>query len=436
MIRFGSGAGNKLTLEGENIFDPYDNVDKSLLDGYNLQAVINICGGLTVDGKGSLTIDISREGAAIGTDQNEDSSANITINGGNITIGITGGGSGANIGSGSSGSVGDIIINGGNITSSSGNIGSGSGGKAGNILITGGDISSEGIGPKVSGSVGEIHITGNAKITAENGEPGSAAIDGSFAYHRAHNSTGNITIDGNATVTTITNSRYIVSGTYSMGDEDATIRVGEDNENIRIYDEYHPHGIGIGAGCEDDSLSTSTAGDVIISGNSVVILDNYFDDVSVKINGQMYSGHYHLFKDGKHVETTDSSTDLDDFLINEISRQSVEGLGGNDLINNYKASFATLLGGEGNDTIRGEISSTISGGKGDDLLRGMDTYKYDVGDGNDTIVNYVQYDLYYKKYIPLWINGDYTVAREKKMFVSMSVLAPFSSKIFQVTLST
>lgn len=121
-----------------------------------------------------------------------------------------------------------------------------------------------------------------------------------------------------------------------------------------------------------------------------------------------------MFKDGKHVETTDSSTDLDDFLINEISRQSVEGLGGNDLINNYKASFATLLGGEGNDTIRGGISSTISGGKGDDLLRGMDTYKYDVGDGNDTIVNYVQYDLYYKKYIPLWINGDYTVAREKK----------------------
>lgn len=45
MIRFGSGTDNKLTLEGENIFDVYDAIND--LDGRHNQAIVNIGGGLT-----------------------------------------------------------------------------------------------------------------------------------------------------------------------------------------------------------------------------------------------------------------------------------------------------------------------------------------------------------------------------------------------------
>ncbi len=67
-IRFGSGTGNKLTIEGQNVFDSGGTPSNG--DG---AAEINIGGGLTVDGTGSLTIKkgANDKGGGIGTDWRE-----------------------------------------------------------------------------------------------------------------------------------------------------------------------------------------------------------------------------------------------------------------------------------------------------------------------------------------------------------------------------
>ena len=280
-----------------------------------------------------------------------------------------------------------------------------------------------------------------------------------------HNSTGDITIDGNATVITRVGGYALSTMTVTVGSD------GADNQKS-----YHPHPVAIGAGCVDDSLSSSTVGNITIGGKTTVVLDHYDNDVSVKINGKTYSGHYHLFKNGRYIETTDSATAADDFLLNTASSQSIEGLSGNDFIRNYDASRVTLLGGDGSDFIssrKGDFnlidggngndnivnaaseysiidggsgndiisndstyasinggsgndtiyssstypSTTIIGGKGNDFIqknaRSM-IYQYTGGDGNDTIVGYLNKYEYATGYgDSLQISGDYTVSREK-----------------------
>lgn len=139
-IRF-SGSNNVLSIKGSNYYD------KGTFNVNN--ALINIGGGLTIEGDGSLEM-FSQEihAAMIGTDYNEVSSANLVINSGTYVLTATstgrdnptaGGASGAMIGSGRFGSIGDITVNGGSfdIFNSGGgaDIGSGESASAGNITI-------------------------------------------------------------------------------------------------------------------------------------------------------------------------------------------------------------------------------------------------------------------------------------------------------------
>ncbi len=147
-IKF-SGNGNVLSIKGNNTFS----IDKDRL--YRQKAVINIGGGLTLQGNGSLNCTVwYPDGAIIGTDVSEQSNANIVINSGTYTMTtgtgrnnntMPGGGYGAIIGSGKSGSVGEIMITGGVFdlydTGGGACIGSGGAmGTAGNVIIQNAEI--------------------------------------------------------------------------------------------------------------------------------------------------------------------------------------------------------------------------------------------------------------------------------------------------------
>ena len=232
IIKFGSGGENNLTVKGTN--------ELCMLGGYsNSKAVINIGGGLTIEGDGTLTArrdTYSTEGAGIGSDAYElISSSNIVIKGdvtinsqlsngagigsgwngevGNIviyggaTVNISStGGQGAGIGSGAAnGNCGDIIIcSGANVTAFSSygaGIGSGGyGGKAGNIAIYSGAnvnaVSSSGAGigsGYLSGKVGDITIYSGADVTAVSSS-GAGIGTGNTWNNTSLGSAGNITI--------------------------------------------------------------------------------------------------------------------------------------------------------------------------------------------------------------------------------------------------
>ncbi|MBE8953894.1 MAG: calcium-binding protein, partial [Quinella sp. 1Q7] len=126
VIRFGSGTGNKLTLAGTN----------SLKTSDTWAAVVNVGGGLTIGGSGSLNVTAGTQGPGIGINSYDDSTANIIINGGTITATAD---MGAGIGSGSNGSIGNITINAVSVNTTSiwgKGVGAGYGGSAGNVTIT------------------------------------------------------------------------------------------------------------------------------------------------------------------------------------------------------------------------------------------------------------------------------------------------------------
>ena len=128
IIKF-QGSDNVLTIRGEN----------SLTSDSNLKAVINSAGGLTVQGDGEslLVINLSGEGAGIGSDCEEALSGEIGIVNANLDINVQ---DGAGIGSGSySASVGNITVENSNMLFTGGTnacIGSGyDNSSAGNILV-------------------------------------------------------------------------------------------------------------------------------------------------------------------------------------------------------------------------------------------------------------------------------------------------------------
>lgn len=149
---------------------------------------------LTIKGDGNLTVGRT-EGhtctTAIGSSGNIPC-GNIVIEGGNITATS---GYGAAVGSASDGSCGDITITGGNITATAGHgagIGSSHRGSCGNITITGGTVtafgaSGAGIGSSSNSSCGDITITGGSIFAQGSGR--QAGIGSSYG-----GSCGNITI--------------------------------------------------------------------------------------------------------------------------------------------------------------------------------------------------------------------------------------------------
>ena len=151
-IKF-SGSNNVLSIKGDNSIKPTSTTMQT-------KAVINVGGGLTLEGSGALTVmpvstvTSGSYGATIGTDANDNtSSANITINSGTYTM--TNSGGGAVIGSGEKGKIGNITINGGNF-----NLGHSS--TPGWLGSYGSPIGA-GNGPAYAGDI----VINNAKIDAE-----------------------------------------------------------------------------------------------------------------------------------------------------------------------------------------------------------------------------------------------------------------------------
>ena len=222
-IRF-SGNNNVLTIEGTNTFtNSFSGVSR---------ATINIGGGLTVEGTGSLNVKLDYAwGAIIGTDRSAGSSADLTINSGTYYMTVcktsrtspqSHGSQGAIIGSGAQSSIGDITINGGSF----------------DIFNAGGGA---GIGSGLCGSAGDITIK-NAAVTI-------------------------VTDDGACIGSGQTNSGY--GGAATVGDiliEDSNIDV----ENRHIYTiatagiGNDGDGAGIGSGFDG-----SNAGDIIIRNSNV-----------------------------------------------------------------------------------------------------------------------------------------------------------------------
>ena len=121
-------------------------------------------GTLTIEGSGTLEVSITY-GSGIGSGLSG-SCGDITINGGIIIANKSGYTTGAGIGSGHSGSCGNISINGGIITATGGNgagIGSGQSGNCGDITINGGKITAK--GSLVSDGIGCGNSTKNTVAT-------------------------------------------------------------------------------------------------------------------------------------------------------------------------------------------------------------------------------------------------------------------------------
>ena len=169
---------------------------------------------LTIQGSGSLTATsggtANPYGAGIGGARNI-ACGNIVIEGGTVTATSGGGGRHcAGIGSGYKASCGDISISGtANVTATGGGygagIGSGYNASCGNITISGtahvtatGGSEGAGIGSGYNASCGNITISGSAHVTATGGSDGAGI--GSGQGTGSIYTCGNITISGSANV--------------------------------------------------------------------------------------------------------------------------------------------------------------------------------------------------------------------------------------------
>ena len=174
LIRFGAGDNNTLNIVGTNTVYTNDTTfsySPILLSGAPKTATINVGGGLSIWGDGTLGMyyQSTKYGATIGADSGEYSNANIVINSGNITVGSA---NGACIGSGAEGGIGNIVINGGSVSGTSWGqavIGTGGGGTCGNIIVNGGTVQGRNvyarrsaIGGGEDGNVGNITFRGGS----------------------------------------------------------------------------------------------------------------------------------------------------------------------------------------------------------------------------------------------------------------------------------
>ncbi|MBR6888052.1 MAG: hypothetical protein IKN16_06355 [Selenomonadaceae bacterium] len=409
VITFGSGAANKLTLVGANTLKTAD----------TWAAVVNVGGGLTIDGTGSLNVTAGAQGSGIGYRSGGKSSANITINGGTITAEAS---LGAGIGSGSSGSVGNISINGGTLEANS--------------------EKGAAIGSGYKGSVGNISIGGNAKVTASS-EFGAGVGKGC-------NSTGagDVTFSGNSTVLvtqinintkTLNFSRetkFVINGTtytdkqllFENGAKkdlneqiivEKAVKNGTDaSEYIFAESNSWYNSLTVNAGKGDDTIDAAGA-DILIyggEGNDSVDVSGlgwYKNVVAGYVTVDGGAGNDTLWIGANMGSVDDYYSSInggagDDSIRVNGNYCTIEGGDGNDNI--VIDGKSAVDGGAGNDTIYTSEDSTISGGKGDDLIKNESssryytdsdgdflrwaeneavTYKYTAGDGNDTIENYV-----------------------------------------------
>lgn len=320
-ISIGKNADVVLELSGDNNITVNSSVHSDYED--TAKAGINVAEGtLTIKGgdDDSLTVKTVNDyngfgdGAAIGSDESQDFSGKIVIEGGNITaksfedgagigsgdkgdmtgsITISGGtikavskDDGAGIGSGNDGEfTGNIIITGGDITAKSKGDGAGIGSgddidMAGSIVISGGNINVKsndgaGIGSSDDGDVtedGKIHIGGNADVNIITND--SVGI-GSATWEQMN---GSIIITDDASVDITLNDIYIKSGIGATGKDDYDPTYGAQfngsisilehaSVNMKYDDPYYPDindipGIGIEGGSETGSITLSTGASI------------------------------------------------------------------------------------------------------------------------------------------------------------------------------
>ena len=185
--------GNGITCKGNATITLQGTND---VKGYNADVFSDYCGILAeagtmiIDGMDDTYLTATGGGVVgYGAGIGATNSANITINGGNITAQA----SYDSAGIGSAGwdhTCGDITITGGIINAIGENYAAGIGGSnpgnCGNILITGGNIqatggiASPGIGSGTAASCGTIDITGEAVVVATKGLGASVSIGHSF----------------------------------------------------------------------------------------------------------------------------------------------------------------------------------------------------------------------------------------------------------------
>ena len=439
IIKFGSDTTNKLTIMGSN----------SIINtAATSSAGIYIGGGLSIDGDGSLNVEVTGTVTAIGLNFGEKSSADININGGKFII-TSSDYSGAGIGSGVQGSIGNITI-GGNayiqVTSSTfgagigsalfgsvGNItikdnvkiiasnpyggaciGSGGSGSAGNITITdNANISATGtggaaIGAGSSGIAGDITIAGNSVVNTI--ADGAAGIGSGYANGgndntpTATSSIGNITIKENATVTSISNvGAAIGSGSAYWGFTNAG--------NIEIYDKAvvnayidNPNGsthigskcgTGIGIGYTGHD-SKSTLGSIYIGGdatvtasageNGAVGIGSYPSDYSSGINE---IGSITFSSDAstssKSVVTINNTDDKQNITINGYVYSGSRLIFNDGVCNEAKTITGSSVADNITNTIRGATINALGGN--DSIENSGNNSSINGGDGDDRIIN-------------------------------------------------
>ena len=360
VIIFGTGTGNKLTLTGN-----------SVLKTSNIwAAVVNIGGGLTINGKGSLDVTAGSQGPGIGCNSYSDSNANITINGCNITATTN---MGAGIGSGANGSIGNITVNGGNF----------------NIISTwGADI-----GAGYQGSAGKV--TKNSTFVDTSDTVSGNTIYGTNGNDSLRNSLSGVMIygyDGKDTIYT------------GYAKNDVTISGGNDDDFISNYGGSN---VSINGGAGNDRISLRSAvsntliggngnDSIINDGNGAYISGDEGSD-SIKSYGEnvtIYSGtgNDNITHSGNnsYVDVGDGN----DYISNTGVNATVLAYNGNDSIYiGYASNNTSVDGGAGNDTIKVYAGDnlTIKGGSDSDFISlrgGSCLIQYFSGDGNDSIVGF------------------------------------------------
>ena len=349
VIRLGASAGNKLNISGTNDFS------NNIAD----PAIINVGGGVDIDGDGSLKI-VTTHGSAIGTDRSEDlGTSNIVISGG--TFDLTNNSGGACIGGcGNTSKIGDITITGtANIKASNpagyaAAIGAGYRGEVGDIVINGDatvEASTGQVGAAIGGTtystVGDITIGGRASIVASGTDEShaEAAIGGNTRDQLS--SLGNITITEDATVVASSASGLAINNlvyvTEAVGSVVSGHAVNSDNP-IRLY------------------------GDTTTSAQSVVILNNGSSDI-VTIGADSYSpimGHrdvYSAYQGDKMVfydgglAMTGNWTSLESggWEYNSVVQRALTGVTRDD-----KSAHFTISGGNLTDSDSDGIPDNVS----------------------------------------------------------------------------
>ncbi len=267
-ICFG-GTDNFLTIKGTNV----------LTSKASTKAVIDIGGGLTIEGSSTSVLNVTSKGsygALIGTSGSVPD-ASIVINGGTYNLTSQHDSSGAGIGSGDGSTIGDITINkgelhvalNGNSSLAGAAIGSGVSGGVGNITIgqnvvidvtvTSPIFGSAGIGSGYMGTAGDITIGAGAVVNATSTSSSGSYGNAGAGIGSGHNGTaGDVTIGAGAVVNAASSGHFSGAG-IGCGAQSSTVG------DITIGAGAVVNATSIGSG-----VYNSTVGDITISASASV----------------------------------------------------------------------------------------------------------------------------------------------------------------------